>query len=533
MFAHLEKISGIEARVSRKWSLWILFYGLSVMASAGQVSAATLTPSQQALIDSSILEMSQAQRDLIFSHISKMGNAELRSLEVIANSDPALLVSTLKGMVPPPAALQTSTPQTQQPLPTASVGQEGTLAQAEATRPATLTSSSATVPQSSDTSTNSRQERTEPYRVLSSTRSINAIDPFLRGLSNSRLKAAVSGYGIATPIDAQMDFRGLKISVTSLGGSTSMRLRASGTNIDITAALPSRDLSLLKIASYLTAEDGQLIGKLLRGVVANTVDDPVAGNPSSLLGRMLAMDFRAGTQSFMAPGELAQVSLGDFGSVSLLGWHQFGGSTVNTLSLPVTLGHAVTERWKVYVDAVPAFQQINGTPIFSSMLAAGFQALIYQDQDWRWISGAALRTGIAGSTQAEAVGGFFGGSVSSELQHQIQPGLRISGAVTLAHYTSLPIDFGPYSIRYDLSNTGVRTGAAVNYGLGTLYGLEADVSASVSDSRFSGTRLAVNSWQEYGAMLSLGKVTPIRAGIAYMHGERGVQGISLRASVSF
>jgi hypothetical protein len=470
-----------------------------------QASAATLSAEQQAAFNAATADMSELERRTIGSQIATMSDAQVDAYYTSFLKQGATNPATTPGTVTTGATAPGTASPT--PLPRSNV-----LIAQEASPPG----------------------RTEPYDIRRSTRSMRDIEPFISRLASRSLRGSLDGYSAATPLRAELDYRGIKILVSSPANSTSMRLQVADAGIDKTVAERSRDLSLLGIGRYVTAEDSQLVRKLMRAVVGHTTDDPVAGNPASLLGRILATDFRAGADAFSSVGEMARVSFGDWGSASVIGWHQFGGSAaVNTLAVPLTLGHRFTERWNVYAEAVPAVQQIDGRPVYSSMLASGFHYTLIDSGDLRWRAGASARGGIAGSSEVETVGGLLGGAMSTEASYQLRPGLTLSGASTIGHYNALPIAYGPYSAKYDVSNTGFRNGVSVSQAIAPIFGLDAVLTGSIIDSRFTGTPLAVNAWQEYGALVTLGRERPARIGFSYLHGERGVQGVSLRASIDF
>jgi len=487
--------------------------------------AATLSADQLAMLDAATAGMAASERQAILGQVASMTDAQADTyyqsfLKQGATGSPAIPTST------PPA---TTAPGVTTPGTASGTAVAGTATSGSAEPTPGLPRSNVLVAQAANP-----PGRSEPYEIHRSTRSLREIEPFISRLASRNLRVSVAGYAASTPLRAELDYRGIKILVSSPANSTAMRLQVPDAGIDRTVAERSRDLSLLGVGRYVAAEDSHLIQKLMRAVVGHTTDDPVAGNPASLLGRMLAMDFRAGAESFASVGEMARLSLGDWGSASVIGWHQFGGNaTVNTLAVPLTLGHRFAERWELYAEAVPAVQQIDGRPVYSSMLGTGFHYTLLDSDGLRWRAGASARGGVAGSSEAETVGGLLGGAVTSEVSYQLRPGLTLSGASTVGHYGALPIAYGPYSAKYEVSSTGFRNGVSVSQAIAPISGMDAALTGSIIDSRFSGTKLAVNAWQEYGALITLGRERPARIGVSYLHGEQGVQGISLRASIDF
>lgn len=492
--------------------------------------AATLTAEQMAAFNAATAGMAASERQAILGQVATMTDAQVNAYyRSLPNQGTG--TSTSPG---PGTGTGTGTGTSGTTTPGTSTS--GTTATPPGAAPYGTTDPTAALPRSNVlvAQVATPSGRSEPYEIRRSTHSMREIEPFISRLSSRTLRASVAGYAAGTPLRAELDYRGIRILVSSPANSTAMRLQVPDAGIDRTVAERSRDLSLLGIGRYVAADDSHLVQKLMRAVVGHTTDDPVAGNPASLLGRMLAMDFRAGAESFASVGEMARLSLGDWGSASVIGWHQFGGSAaVNTLAVPLTLGHRFAERWELYAEVVPAVQQVDGRPVYSSMLGTGFNYTLLDSDGLRWRAGASARGGVAGSSQAETVGGLLGGAVTSEVSYQVRPGLTLSGASTIAHYGALPIAYGPYSAKYDVSSTGFRNGVSVSQAIAPIFGLDASLTASVIDSRFTGTPLAVNAWQEYGALIALGRERPARIGVSYLHGERGVQGISLRASIDF
>jgi hypothetical protein len=151
-----------------------------------------------------------------------------------------------------------------------------------------------------------------------------------------------------------------------------------------------------------------------------------------------------------------------------------------------------------------------------------------------------LRAGGVGSVDAGSVGGIWSASVTSVLD------LRLSGSSTLtignmvSRLQTLPINFQDYNVSYELTNFMFRNGAIYTHALTTWRGREVSGSVFLIDTRFTGDALYVESYQEYGAYLSLGNpvrgtgnTLPIRLGFTILSGDNGYGGFSLNLGMSF
>jgi hypothetical protein len=103
----------------------------------------------------------------------------------------------------------------------------------------------------------------------------------------------------------------------------------------------------------------------------------------------------------------------------------------------------------------------------------------------------------------------------------------------VSHYVTDPAKFGNTRINYDLSNTFFRNGASLSRPVGEVAGRALFAGVSFVDTRTTGDRTAVSSWQEYSAFIGLGGAFPARLSATYIDGRNGFSAFRAGLAVAF
>lgn len=352
-------------------------------------------------------------------------------------------------------------------------------------------------------------------------------------LRSRNLRALAPGYTANSTVTAVVDVRGLVLNASTVPGSTAIVVTSADANFNRTFDAGSREASRQLVSDFLSGREDQAgLRQLVRAVVATSTVDPVAGNPSSLLGQSVIADFVAGT---LPPGDDGRLT------PRAAGWHASLGASlqkqssdnfdINTYSLPIAVSYAFGQDGpEVFLQAPLTLTDTSGGTSYMGSAALGVRVPLVTEPALRWALTPTLRWGAAGSEEIGAVGQVFGGALTSDLRIGL-------GALTLGfgngigRYRTEPLKVGRYNVNYKLDNWAFRNGATLSMPVGEVAGRALEAGLSFTDTRMTGDDLAVDNWQEYGVFASLGGT--LRASASYLNGERGFHGFRVGLIAGF
>lgn len=169
----------------------------------------------------------------------------------------------------------------------------------------------------------------------------NDAEAFINALKEDAFQQAIEGYQVDfTEVDALVDVRGLDGSVHYGQNSTDLEVSFPCAGFERTFEADTRQQAEDEAEDFFKGQiDGNASGgkaaaerdlsRFLKGLVACTAVDPIAGNPTSLVARMARADQLVGTMPGVAPRE------------NLIGVGVSGGAafvddfTIGQISLPL------------------------------------------------------------------------------------------------------------------------------------------------------------------------------------------------------
>jgi len=390
----------------------------------------------------------------------------------------------------------------------------------------------------------------------------NNAESFVDQLSSDRLRELFPAYTETSAASARVSLRGVPAELTFEGGSTRLRLLVPAVGIDQTFTGTTRDDSQRQLENFakglgtnigvstatLNSGDARAIvdavtgsraiTRLLRYAVATTPLDPVAGNPTSLLSRMITADYDSVvTPTVPGTAFLPAAPGGHWGIGGTYLGTSVQGYRGNLFELTSRYAYNFGNGDGVLVDLPVTFADLEGSQIYQASLGLGYRWQVPGVPNWSLTPRG--RFGFAGSIDAGAIGGIASGSVTSALRFNLgtETGLTIGNAI--GYGETVPIRIQDYRISYDLSNWSFRNGVILSRRLGEVGGRTIDGSVSFTDTRFTGDRLYVNSYREYGIALSLRDGTvpnapaPLQVGVSYLEGSRGYSGVVAKLKLNF
>jgi hypothetical protein len=375
------------------------------------------------------------------------------------------------------------------------------------------------------------------------TRSFASQQEALNLLRDSGIRSVVPGYTNTSSVSATVSVLGSPVSINLPAGATTATVTlATGASIAVSGTTRGQvQTALLEIfqgnggGGVSSAEAQAFVTALRKEVVATSAADPVAGHPLSLMGQMVASDVRAaGNPIGAAPTGTVQRPAGFRAAV--------GGGFASTASgqdnrfYNLNLGASYTfapNGIEIFADAPLSSADQGGAQYLQGSLGVGVRFPVLQGQDYQWFLVPQLRAGAAGSDSLGTGGWIQSGSLTSNLRLNLPAGWSMSIDNTAGYAEARPLEFNNYKIDYALQNQFYRNGIAIGRQLGEVVGRPIHGAITVSDTRVSGDRTFVPSWQEYGVVLYSPGALPVSLSASYIDGRRDFRGLRFGLSVAF
>lgn len=352
----------------------------------------------------------------------------------------------------------------------------------------------------------------------------------------STLTAIEPGYDATQAVSASLDVRGLAASVNFDALQNELRFQVPGAGIDVSFDASSRDAAVAALEDWLAGEFGSASApdsastRLLQALVAESPVDPVAGNPGSLQSRMFDADFRMGSGGGLgAYGERGVLPGG--GSVKLGGGYARAGDFDQwSIDLPLRFQLGLGETFGLVLDLPLA--ATNTQTAWTGVGSTGL-GLHIRPVSW-WTITPAARVGGVGSVDLGGLAAMYAGTLTSHIRIPVGPfafGIANMGGIAR---TIDGIEISGYELSYELQNWNLRNGIYAELSLGSeTLATGWAVRLEVSDARFFGDELWLDSYQEIGAAVAGGlPVGGFQVGVAYVVGK-DYDGVNARVGFRF
>lgn len=302
-----------------------------------------------------------------------------------------------------------------------------------------------------------------------------------------------------------LGFRGLPMTASYQNGATALRFTVPSLGIDKTFAGDglSRDSSQQEFSDFMKKNGGDILNRIMKKLAEESPADPIAGNPNSLMGQMVASDFNTGFSNFATniaagPNEKVNNLIGIGASFTSL---RQNGTSNNTFTLPLsyTIRSDIDPRRQLIFNLPIRYTEVEGAKAYSTGLGASYR-LPMNDA---WTLTPSLSYGLAGSKDLGAVGHAMGASLASTYIFT-KPTYDIAIGNMIGHYRTLKLTAGDYSYDPGIANTVFRNGVMYSRPV-TVFGKKMSIEYSLIDTRYTGTKLYNQGYDEVGITLGTNK----------------------------
>lgn len=383
---------------------------------------------------------------------------------------------------------------------------------------------------------------------VTTTSSADTIEEFVDlGLSSSgyvTLNPAYTDTSIAT---GNLNFRGLPMSIVfpTAGAELVYSIPELGFSRTF-AAQATRDGNGEDLEDFLRTNQEGLLSRILNYFVEETGTDPVAGNPASLQGTMIASDFGVGTglgagnasRSDGAAGGDGDGRRNVYGLGARFGRFSVDGNDIDTVNLPLSFVRPLDDpRYAIIVDVPLTYSRTNGSESAAASLGLGMRVPITT----RWTLTPMVRAGATGSIDLGSLAALYSGSLSSSYRFDVgSTKVNIGNMLSYITTSGATQRVDDFEIDYDLENTVTRNGVGVSGPLGyNLFGSDTTWQASVVNTQIFGDAVYIDNYTDiavsFGTEASRNGLTwdAIRIGFTYTVGNEGYQGGQINFGYQF
>ncbi|HUP93061.1 MAG TPA: hypothetical protein VM074_12515 [Solimonas sp.] len=371
-------------------------------------------------------------------------------------------------------------------------------------------------------------------------RGYTSIEDLLEQFSNERLQEVAPTY---TPISAavgEINLRGLSgVTLSYEQNSPVLDLRIASLGVHEQFNGATRDESEDLLEEWFKGDGREVLTRLFNQLAELSPIDPVAGNPNSLMAKMVESDFANATQ---LPQVVAKATDGDgprnfVGISARMGQYSQREFSSQVLSLPLSYTHLLEDRrYALVIDVPLTYVRNEGAKTYSGSLGVGLRLPAAE----RWSLVPALRVGAVGSPDLGSGGVIYSGSLTSHYAFEPLEKFNFAVADMLAYYSTGSVKVGDYDTGYDLSNTVLRNGLLVDRDAGfSLWGAPMQWDVQLVRTDYFGDALYSRYYHDLSVSLGTRKQAgalvwnALRVGLTYTNGDGDVRGAAFNLGYTF
>jgi hypothetical protein len=338
------------------------------------------------------------------------------------------------------------------------------------------------------------------------TDSFTSIEDVIDNLDTAEIEQNLSLYTDTSAADATINFRGVPIYLTI--GANSNTIVLSIPSIGVTEQFDGqdRDDSVDLIEDWLQKNGESAVTKLMQELVAETPTDPVAGNPSSLQSRMVAMDYNYATNT----SEVVEMNATTQGMginanmISIFARYtnyDLDGVSSSSFSIPLAYTFRFDNSKNSLAIRIPlSVVDVDGSKAANAGLGLGLSYFI--NNDWN-LTTAIGYTAVA-SIDMASVAQLVSGSVTSAYNFKLGDKTLTLGNM-IGHYKTIPFSYDEYDIDPDIKNTVLRNGLNMNIPSDSV-AKGTSFEVFFIDTRYFGSELYIDQYNEIGFSYGFSKM---------------------------
>ncbi|MDB9787205.1 hypothetical protein OAB57_03790 [Bacteriovoracaceae bacterium] len=361
------------------------------------------------------------------------------------------------------------------------------------------------------------------------------IESVIDAIKVDKIDDRFTSYTGAELLNVSVDFRGLPLTLSAVANSNSIRLQIPSIGVDETFAGTSRDDSNESFKNWLKNEGGSALNNLMKKLVEQTPHDPLAGNPNSLMSKMVGNDFDRGRDGNSTRASTSGVNT-NLLSIGVKA-SQFDQNGIDGKSLSLPIGYTVKfdddPRKQLIIDMPISYYSLEDAKTYSLGLGAGFRFPIND----MWSLTPFLGTGIVGSVDMGSVGQLISTGITSDFTRKLNDKYRIGVGNMLGYYTTKKIKVSDIESDADITNTVFRNAVNFSFIHPFFFGKEVESEVFLFDTRYFGDVLYMEQYNEFGLSIGTNRDKQdvsrlMRFGLSYLFSSK-TKGFSFNFGYAF
>ena len=328
----------------------------------------------------------------------------------------------------------------------------------------------------------------------------SALD-LINAFDGASLENTINGYNDNSIATGTLNFRGIPIVLTYPNTGATLRIQVAETGLDRTFNGATRDESEDLLEAFFKSEGDAEITKLLQTLAKKTANDPIAGNPNSLMATQVSSDFdtafsedeprpaRAGSTRSVKGASRNDLSIGT--DYTRLRGDSFNSEKV-TVPIAYTYRSKENSRRKYRFKLPLSRVEVAGSQAFH--LGAGFAVSIPVSE--KLTTTPSINYGLSGSDDFGSGAQMVSGSLSNSYNFEAL-GLQNTYGNLIGYYDTLTLKIGDFEIDPDLTLIPFVNGLRTTIPAGTWLKKTA-VSLYVIDTHYFGDDILVDHMDEFG-----------------------------------
>lgn len=223
-------------------------------------------------------------------------------------------------------------------------------------------------------------------------RSFSSITDVLNSVDSGSLGNLLPAYMENHAAIANVNIRGLPITLSFPENSNALNLKIPSTGLDLTFQGVTRDASQDQLLDWFKGNGQAELTKLFQATAANTGNDPIAGNPNSLQGLAVANDFSTALSTSKATSAFRGLAISSLNQDGL-------NSRTTILPLAHTFRPGFLPDFGFTVKLPLSFTDVDGAKVFGAGLGLAVSYSIMENWTltpaFQWAVGSSLDLGSA------------------------------------------------------------------------------------------------------------------------------------------
>ena len=312
------------------------------------------------------------------------------------------------------------------------------------------------------------------------------------------------GYNETNHLLANLDFRGLPIRLNFAENSTTLSLDIDSLDIHKNFTGNTRDDSIDMLEDWFK-NGGVNVEKLMKKLVEVSPVDPIAGNPNSLMALSVESDFKEGFMN-VATRQRNSTTSSKGNRIAIGATYKSldtDGRKSNSFTLPLSYSFVSKDNDKESFNIFLPITYIDfeGAKSYNLGLGTSYTKPINNN----WVLTPAIKYSIVGSSDLGALAQLGSISLASSYSFYFDNKHSFSIGNMIGYYSTLKVYDGDYAYDPDIGNTVFRN--AILYSIPTENIVNnTSLDVYVIDTRYTGTELYLNSYDEFGFSFGYNRV---------------------------